>query len=64
MKKDTIEPIFSYQDWVKRLADNEFEEGENSLLNQVVQWKSTRVKDKKGHEQTQYFLILNLHPLE
>jgi hypothetical protein len=34
MKKDTIEPIFSYVDWVKRLKDNQLEEleGENSLI--------------------------------
>ena len=64
MKKDTIESIFSYQEWVKRLADNDFDEGENSLLNQVVQWKPTRVKDKHGEQKMQYFLILNLHVLE
>ena len=33
MKKDTIEPIFNYVEWVKRLADNEVEDGEQSLLN-------------------------------
>jgi hypothetical protein len=51
MKKDTIEPIFSYVDWVKRLQDNQLEEeGENSLINQVKEWKEVKVEKPGGIE--------------
>ena len=63
MKKDTIEPIFNYDDWVKRLHNNYVEEGENSLVKQVREWKSVKV-EKNGVTLTQWYLILNLHRLD
>ena len=66
MKKDTIEPIFSYTEWVRRHLENQIEgdEDENSLINLVKEWRQIKVRDRNGVESSQWFLIFNLHRLE
>jgi len=61
MKKDTTEPIFSYSDWIKRLYDNQVdEEGENSLIQQVIQWKEVKMQN----DVRQWYLKIDLNRLE
>ena len=43
MKKDTIEPIFQYVEWVKRIYDNQLDDNENSLIKQVLEWKPVKI---------------------
>lgn len=58
MKKDEIEHIFSYENHIKRLQENQLEE--NGEINKIKKWE--RVEGPNGT--TQWFLILNLYEIE
>ena len=47
MKKDQIEPIFDFREWRDRLnADEIDDDGDNSQIKQVQQWRSITVDGK------------------
>ena len=65
MKKDTIEPIFNYTNWTQRLYDNQIEDdNENSIVDQVMEWKQRHITGKNGQTELKYYLVFNLHRLE